>query len=130
MLGTSSGLFVCYSFSLCFSFLFAQRAKCCRNNHRRCQREPPRDQSNIYGVAHATTAQLNDLNSPLNRNGGNNTTRYNWQLNADNRANDWYFESIPEPSAVAGERGDTFDYKCEGGKRSSDANDSDDRLGR
>src|SRR5262245_23625813 len=43
---------------------------------------------NIYGVAHATTAQLNDLNSPLNRNGGNNTTRYNWQLNADNRAND------------------------------------------
>ena len=65
-------------------------------------------QPNIYGVAHATTAQLNDLNSPLNRNGGNNTTRYNWQLNADNRANDWYFESIAEPSAVAGERGDTF----------------------
>ena len=63
---------------------------------------------NIYGVAHATTAQLNDLNSPLNRNGGNNTTRYNWQLNADNRANDWYFESIPEASAVSGERGDTF----------------------
>src|SRR5215475_11647407 len=63
---------------------------------------------NIYGVAHATTAQLNDLNSPLNRNSGNNTTRYNWQLNADNRANDWYFESIPEPSSVAGERGDTF----------------------
>ncbi len=63
---------------------------------------------NIYGVAHATTAQLNDLNSPLNRNGGNNTTRYNWQLNADNRANDWYFESIADPSSVAGERGDTF----------------------
>jgi PKD repeat protein len=63
---------------------------------------------NIYGVAYATTAQLNDLNSPLNRNGGNNTTRYNWQLNADNRANDWYFESIPEPSSVAGERGDSF----------------------
>src|SRR5438034_2817497 len=63
---------------------------------------------NIYGVAHATTAQLSDLNSPLNRNGGNNTTRYNWQLNADNRANDWFFESIAEPSAVPGERGDTF----------------------
>ena len=66
---------------------------------------------NIYGVAHATTAQLNDLNSPLNRNGGNNTTRYNWQLNADNRANDWYFESIAEPSAVAGEPGDNFIVK-------------------
>ncbi len=64
--------------------------------------------SNIYGVAHATTAQLNDLNSPLNRNGGNNTTRYNWQLNADNRGNDWYYESIGDSSATAGERGDTF----------------------
>ena len=63
---------------------------------------------NVYGVAHATTAALNDLNSPLNRNGGNNTTRYNWQLNADNRADDWYYESIGDNSAVAGERGDTF----------------------
>jgi glycosyl hydrolase family 44 len=63
---------------------------------------------NIYGVAHATTAALNDLNSPLNRNGGNNTTRYNWQLNADNRGNDWYYESIADSSATAGERGDTF----------------------
>ncbi len=63
---------------------------------------------NIYGVAHATTAQLNDLNTPLNRNGGNNTSRYNWQVNADNRGNDWYFESIADASATAGERGDTF----------------------
>jgi Glycoside hydrolase family 44 len=63
---------------------------------------------NIYGVAHATTAQLSDLNTPLNRNGGNNTTRYNWQLNADNRGNDWYYESIADSSATAGERGDTF----------------------
>src|ERR1700730_2837464 len=46
---------------------------------------------NIYGVAHATTTQLNDLNSPLNRNGGNNTARYNWQLHADNRGPDWHF---------------------------------------
>jgi hypothetical protein len=63
---------------------------------------------NIYGVAHASTAELNDLNSPLNRNGGNNTTRYNWQLNADNRGNDWYYESIADNSATAGERGDSF----------------------
>src|SRR5262249_13122316 len=63
---------------------------------------------NVYGVAHATTAELSDLNVPLNRNGGNNTTRYNWQVNADNRGNDWYFESIADTSAVAGERGDTF----------------------
>jgi hypothetical protein len=63
---------------------------------------------NIYGVAHASTADLNDLNTPLNRHGGNSTTRYNWQLNADNRANDWYYESIGDNSAIPGERGDTF----------------------
>ena len=61
----------------------------------------------IYGTAYATTAQLLDLNSPLNREGGNNTSRYNWQLNADNRANDFYFESIPFAN-TAGEIGDTF----------------------
>jgi hypothetical protein len=45
---------------------------------------------------------LNDLNSPLNRNGGNNTTRYNWQLNTDNRGNDWYYVPSPPnaPSSV------------------------------
>jgi PKD repeat protein len=63
---------------------------------------------NIYGLAYASTAQLQDLNVPLNRYGGNNTSRYNWQINADNRGQDWYFESIGESSAVAGERGTTF----------------------
>jgi hypothetical protein len=62
----------------------------------------------IYGVAYATPAQLQDLNAPLHRYGGNNTSRYNWQLNADNRGADWYFESIPEPSATPGQRGDDF----------------------
>ena len=62
----------------------------------------------VYGVAYATTAQLQDLNAPLHRYGGNNTTRYNWQLNADNRGADWYFESIPESSATPGQRGDDF----------------------
>src|SRR5512133_1400483 len=62
----------------------------------------------VYGVAYASTAQLSDLNVPLNRYGGNNASRYNWQLNADNRDNDWYFESIADTSSVAGERADTF----------------------
>jgi hypothetical protein len=62
----------------------------------------------IYGLSAAGTAMLNDLNVPLNRAGGNNTTRYNWQLNADNRAFDWYFQSLPYSSSVAGEGGDTF----------------------
>lgn len=63
---------------------------------------------NIYGVAFATPAQLADLNAPLNRSGGNATSSYNWQQNATNRGGDWYFESIPETSAAAGEMGDTF----------------------
>src|SRR6266852_1401403 len=62
----------------------------------------------VYGIAYGATAQLSDLNVPLNRYGGNNSSRYNWQLNADNRDQDWYFESIGDTSAVAGERGDTF----------------------
>lgn len=62
----------------------------------------------IYGVNHADAATLSDLNCPLNRSGGNNTTRYNWQLNADNRGADWYFESLAYASAVPGEVGDSF----------------------
>jgi hypothetical protein len=62
----------------------------------------------IYGVNHADTASLADLNSPLNRCGGNNTSRYNWELNADNRGSDWYFESLAYASATPGELGDTF----------------------
>lgn len=56
----------------------------------------------IYGVANATTAALSDLNVPLNRYGGNNTSRYNWQANADNRGRDWYFESVPQPGYAPG----------------------------
>src|SRR5204863_7624507 len=47
----------------------------------------------IYGVNYATTAQLQDLNAPVHRAGGNATSRYNWQANASNRGSDWFFES-------------------------------------
>ena len=50
---------------------------------------------NVYGVAYATPAQLADLNAPLNRYGGNNTTRYNWQINADNRGQDLVLPEHP-----------------------------------
>ncbi len=62
----------------------------------------------VYGVAHASGAALADLNVPVNRWGGNNTSRYNWQLNADNRANDWYYESIAYSSSTPGAEADTF----------------------
>ena len=57
----------------------------------------------IYGVAFGDAATLNDLKCKLNREGGNNTSTYNWELNADNRSVSWYWESLPYPSAVPGE---------------------------
>ncbi len=62
----------------------------------------------VYGVAFGSSAQLSDLNAPINRYGGNTSSRYNWQLNASNHANDFYFESIAENSVNPGEVGDTF----------------------
>jgi hypothetical protein len=64
--------------------------------------------SRIYGVAFASPAQLSDLNVPTNRSGGNSTTRYNWQDDASNRAQDWFFESIGEDSGAAGGSADRF----------------------
>jgi hypothetical protein len=69
----------------------------------------------IYGVAYGDQASLADLNATLNRYGGNPATRYNWTANADNRGSDWYFESIGDASATAGERGDTFIATSRGG---------------
>jgi hypothetical protein len=62
----------------------------------------------VYGIAYGDATTLPDLNVPVNRLGGNNTSRYNWLQNADNRGSDWYFESIGDSSSVAGERGDSF----------------------
>ena len=62
----------------------------------------------VYGVAFADAASLADLNVPIHRSGGNVTTTYNWQINASNRASDWYFESIADGAAVAGGSADTF----------------------
>lgn len=62
----------------------------------------------IYGVAFASSNQLKDLNVPVNRSGGNATTRYNWATNASNRASDWYFESLPESGSGPGAVDDQF----------------------
>jgi hypothetical protein len=34
----------------------------------------------------------------VNRWGGNGTTRYNWKADISNRASDWFFQNIPNPS--------------------------------
>src|SRR5262245_34877292 len=64
----------------------------------------------IYGVNYGTPAGLQDLNATLNRQRGSPTTRYNWQANADNRADDFFFESLPvaSGSATPAEWGDSF----------------------
>jgi hypothetical protein len=62
----------------------------------------------VYGVAFADAASMADLRSPVNRWGGNATTRYNWQANGSNRAADFYFESIGDSGAGAGDSADTF----------------------
>lgn len=53
----------------------------------------------IYGI------NFNDMNPtdstlafPVQRWGGNNTTRYNWQLDVANRSSDWYFMNFPNDS--------------------------------
>ena len=43
----------------------------------------------IYGSAYAEAAALSDLRIPVNRAGGNASTRYNWEVNASNRSADW-----------------------------------------
>ena len=68
---------------------------------------------------------LSDLNTPLNRNGGNNTTRYNWQLNADT-GTDGITRASPTAAPTAGERGDTLALRC---VCQGNADDSAHRLG-
>jgi hypothetical protein len=62
----------------------------------------------IYGVNFGGSNELRALNSPLNRHGGNATSRYNWQTNASSHAMDWYFESLPEEGSGPGAAVDRF----------------------
>src|SRR5258708_1549646 len=48
----------------------------------------------IYGLNFADANLAADIDLPVNRWGGNATTRYNWQLDISNHAIDWYFENI------------------------------------
>jgi hypothetical protein len=61
----------------------------------------------IYGVAFATSNQLEDLNFTMNRSGGNEESTYNWEINAHGKGADYYFESYPDASATPGESADS-----------------------
>ncbi|HTV41090.1 MAG TPA: glycoside hydrolase family 44 protein [Candidatus Sulfotelmatobacter sp.] len=71
----------------------------------------------IYGVAFATSNQLADLNFTMNRMGGNNETRDNWEINAHNLDADWYFESYPDSASTT--PGNTVDAFVANSKESS-----------
>ena len=49
----------------------------------------------IYGINYADEGVAAALDLPVDRRGGNATTRYNWKLDTANRASDWFFENIP-----------------------------------
>jgi hypothetical protein len=51
----------------------------------------------IYGMnlTDADEALAVELRLPVNRWGGNATTRYNWQTSMTNTGSDWYFENVP-----------------------------------
>jgi Glycoside hydrolase family 44 len=48
----------------------------------------------IYGVNFGDDTQAAQRHWPARRWGGNATTRYNWQLDDNNHASDWFFENI------------------------------------
>jgi len=56
----------------------------------------------IYGLNFADASLAADIGLPVNRWGGNATTRYNWQLDIGNHASDWYFENIDNANANPG----------------------------
>ncbi len=63
---------------------------------------------NIYGIAYGDARDVTTLNAPLNRWGGNSTSRYNWQLDAHSAAADWYFETYPDGSGAPAGSADAY----------------------
>ena len=66
----------------------------------------------IYGMNWADESTANLIDLPFNRWGGNAVTRYNWQVDASNTGNNWFFENIPpedpSPNLPRGSSADQF----------------------
>jgi hypothetical protein len=73
----------------------------------------------IYGMNFPTEALAAELHLPLQRWGGNSTTRYNWQNDTSNHASDWYFENLPNanPNPALLPAGSSSDRFIEQGRR-------------
>ena len=53
----------------------------------------------VYGLNFADPQLADDIDLPVNRWGGNSTTRFNYQLDATNLASDFFFENYPNDTA-------------------------------
>jgi len=54
----------------------------------------------IYGMNFADAGMARDVRLPVERWGGNSTTRYNWKLDVHNTGSDYYFENIPDGNST------------------------------
>jgi Glycoside hydrolase family 44 len=57
----------------------------------------------IYGVCDANDSLLRAYGIAVTRSGGNPSSRYNWKINADNGASDWYFKNRGAPITDLGD---------------------------
>ena len=63
---------------------------------------------NIYGIAYGDAHDMAILNAPLNRWGGDATSRYNWQIDGHSAGADWYFETYSDGSGAPGGSADAY----------------------
>jgi hypothetical protein len=56
----------------------------------------------IYGMNFADADLAAELQLPINRWGGNDRTRYNWQIDTSNQGSDYFFENIPRDNPNPG----------------------------
>ena len=56
----------------------------------------------IYGASYGDNADAASRRWTVRRWGGNSTTRYNWQADVHNTANDWFFMNIPDSPDPSG----------------------------
>ncbi|GGJ29212.1 glycoside hydrolase family 44 protein [Deinococcus roseus] len=76
---------------------------------------------NIYGISFAGETLARDLKLPVRRWGGNRTSRFNYKVDADTTANDWYFEGYPVANSNPGilPRGNAVDLFIQQDKRTA-----------
>ncbi len=67
----------------------------------------------IYGMNFASQALAQELRLPVNRWGGNSTTRYNWQIDVHNTGSDYYYENIPDGNSTTLPNGSSADLFVE-----------------